>query len=283
MLRAMPLWGPRRASPQPASVDEFLAEGTPRAATPLALGRDWQARLAALTRTPAQPADLALPAFTLLRGGDLYEPPRRAVRLRTEPALLARYEEVALTWAPTRVAPEVRAAARAGLLRVLAGNPAVCRRLMLAKPMEVVLVPESHDLRDHGFPPHTHPHALGVFWNAPGEPRARLGLRAEHVLPKPYLMSHELMHAVHLLALTPEERKLIDAHLRPTYGSTHWIEEVVAIHAERALGARYGEEELRAPEPYGHVRREWSPRTVFARFMDELLRPEAPPSKAPGV
>ncbi len=277
----MPFWG--RSKSNPASVDEFLADGEARTATPLELGKGWEARLATLTQKASAPMDLALPAFTLIRGGDLYEPPKASKRSKTDAPLLDRYQELALRWRDNGVAREERDAARAGVLKVLGGNPAICRRLLLAKPIDVVLVPAGQDFRAHGFPRHTHPHALGVFWNGPGDARALLGLREEHVLSKPYLMVHEMMHAVHFLALTAAEREAIDKHLLPVFLYKNWVEEVVAIHAERAFGAAYGEDDLRAPEPYGRARREWSARSVFARFIDELLRPDAPPSRAPMV
>lgn len=276
ILVAMPWWSrAARGGGGPASIDEFLPDGERRAATPLELGagKGWESRLSALTRKAPEPRDLALPAFTLIRGGDLYEPPAKSARPKTDDALLDRYQEHALGFIAQGIAREERDAARAGVLRVLRGNPAICRRMLLAKPIDVVIVPAGQDLRAHGFPRHTHPHALGVFWNGPNDARARLGLREEHVLAKPYLMIHEMMHAVHFLGLTAAERSAIDAHLLPVFVYSNYVEEVVAIHAERAFGARYGEEELRAPEPYGRARREWSERSVFARFIDELLRP----------
>lgn len=286
----MPFWGKGRASSGSArgageavSVDEFVAGGEARTATPLELGKGWEQRLSALTKVAAAPLDLALPAFTLIRGGDLYEPPKARARVKTDAGLLDRYQELGLGFVANGVAREERDAARAGILTVLRGNPAICRRMLLAKPIDVVIVPRGHDFAAHGFPRHVHPHAIGVFWNGPRDPRARLGLREEHVLAKPYLMVHEMMHAVHFLGLTAKERETIDAHLLPVFVYQSWVEEVVAIHAERAFGAAYGEEELRAPEPYGKARREWKARSVFARFVDELLRPEAPPSKALGV
>lgn len=86
-------------------------------------------------------------------------------------------------------------------------------------------------------------------------------------------MVHEMAHAVHFLAFTESERQAIDQMLLPVYRSRRWVEEAVAIYAERAFGAEYGEDDLNAPGLYGKTRRDWSERHVFAQFMDELMRP----------
>lgn len=255
-------------------LDEFVhGSGEARGATPLSLGRDWQERLSKLTKTTPSAQDLALTAFTLIRGGDLYQPSKKKPRIPTEPALVDRYRELRLRLVANRVGKTEQALATSGVLRLLAGNPAVCRRMLLNKPLDLVLIPRGDDYRRYGFPPHTNPSALGIFWDTPREERARIGLREEHIAAKPHLMTHEMMHAVHFLAFTAEERAAIDQHLTPVYRYARWVEEAVAIYAERAFGARYEEDELRAPEPYGRARREWTNRAVFALFIDELLRP----------
>lgn len=254
-------------------IDEFVGTGEARNATPLELGRGWEARLSALTNKTAQPLDVSLPAFTLIKGGDLFQPSKKKPRLPTEPELLDRYKELRLRLIHNKVSATERETAMAGVMRVLAGNPALCRRMLLGKPIDLVLVPKGKDFRSYGFPPHTNPNALGIFWSSPKDERALVGLREEHIASKPYLMVHEMTHAVHFLALTAAEREAIDKHLLPTYRYQRWVEEVVAIHAERAFGAAYTPDDMRAPEPYGRVRREWTDRAVFSLFIDELLRP----------
>ena len=72
---------------------------------------------------------------------------------------------------------------------------------------------------------------------------------------------------------TAKEREIVDRFLLPVALSRRGVEEVLAIYAERALGAAYGEDDLRAPGIYGKTRRDWNSGTVLARFMDELLCP----------
>ncbi|MCC7382214.1 MAG: hypothetical protein IT384_10310 [Deltaproteobacteria bacterium] len=273
----------RKRTPGAPSLDEFIEGGAERTASPLELqGGAWQGKLASITRTPASPSDLNLTAFTLVRGGDLFEAPRSAQRRAPTPSrLLDTYQEERLRLVANRVAPEEREAALQGILRVLSGNPAVCRRMLLARPIDVVLIPKDRDYREYGFPPSTNPNAAGIFWNDPKDERALIGLREERILEKPWLMVHEMMHAVHLIGFTVKERQDIDAMLMPVYRSRRWVEEAVAIYAERAFGAEYSERELAAPDLYGKTRREWTDRAVFALFIEELLRPDLATRRRP--
>jgi hypothetical protein len=262
------------------SLDEFVDGGEERDATPLNLAsgsggtKDWQKKLASIAKTETLPAqsELALPAFTLVRGGDLFE---RApgVRKRTEPQLLDLYVEARMKLVMNGAAQPERDTALGGVLRVLAGNPALAKRMLLAKPVHLVIIPKGRDFREFEFPRSTNPHAAGIFWNTAKEERALLGLREELIVEKSYLMVHEMTHAVHFLAFTEKERRAIDQMLMPVYLSRRWVEEAVAIYAECAFGAEYADDDLRAPGLYGRTRREWNERHVFARFMDELMRP----------
>ena len=220
---------------------------------------------------PTLERELALPAFSLVRGGDLFESARAPAR--TSPELLARYRQDNLQVQRTGVDAELVELAVQGCLRVLAGNPAVAKRMLIARPVALVVVPEGDDYRRYGFPRSTNPRAAGIFWNAPDEPVARLGLRAERVRAKPWLMVHEMAHAVHFLAFTARERADVDRMLLPVYGTQRWVEEAFAIYAERAFGAAYDEDDLRAPGWYGKTRRDWHDRHVFALFVQALLRP----------
>jgi len=251
------------------SYDEIADDA--RDASPLELARDpsaWQKKLAAISGQ--RPRTLGLSAFTLLDGGDLFEAGKR---VRTEPALLSRYRSERLIVEAHGAEEALVEVAVAGTLRVLAGHPTVCMRMLLAKPIRLVLVPEGADFRRFGFPGAVNAWAIGLFFNRAADPEARIGLRAELVREKPYLMVHEMTHAVHLMGLTEAERGRIDRFLMPVYRSRRWVEEAVAIYAERAFGARYTEEELAANDLYGKTRREWSERAVFSLFMAELLRP----------
>jgi hypothetical protein len=258
------------------SLDEFVGGGEERSASPFDVGaqaRNWEKRLSSLGKKPPSPLDLALPAFSLVRGGDLFE--RKTKPARTEASLVSAYVDENLI-VDAKAAREEREAALGGILRVLGGNPAICRRMMLAKRIRLAIIPKGRDFREHGFPRHTNPNAAGIFWNSAKEEIALLGLREEYILAKPHLMIHEMTHAVHFLAFTQKEREEIDRMLMPVYRSRTWVEEAVAIYAERAFGASYTEEELDAPGLYGKTRRDWNPRHVFSRFMEELLRPLRP-------
>jgi hypothetical protein len=217
------------------------------------------------------PRELALTAFTLLRGGDLFE--RKLKPARTDAALVSKYAAEKLRLHAKRIAKPEQDAAMDGVLRVVRGNPAICKRMLQAKPIDLVIIPKDRDFHELGFPAHTNPNAAGIFWTSTKEGRARLGVREEEILARPHLMIHEMTHAVHFLAFTKKEREDIDRALLPVYRNRTWVEEAVAIYAEKAFGAKYNEAELNAPGLYGKTRREWHDKHVFALFMSELLRP----------
>ena len=266
----------------PISFDELL-EGEDRAAEPLDLApeqaRDWQKKLAEISKQKVEAPELALPAFTLVRGGDLFErAPAKAAPAtkRGAPAELLTALQSRLRFVPGRAAAEERDAALGGTLALVSGNPALARRMLLAKPITLTIIPEGRDFRSYGFPRHTNPNAAGIFWNGTKEERAQIALREEWIVAKPYLAWHEMMHAVHLLAFTKREREMLDRFLLPVALTRRRVEEVLAIYAERAMGAHYGADDLGAPGIYGQTRREWADRAVLARFMSELLIPPAP-------
>lgn len=249
--------------------DDELLGGSDRAASPLDLTGRWQEKLARLSKGPLDATQVALPAFTLLRGGDLFEGKKHPGP--TPPELLSAYEREQLRMERNRVAGPEHDAAIPGLLRVLAQRPAICRRMLLAKPITVALIPKGDDFRRYGFPPHTNPNAAGIFWNDPKGERALIGLREEEILARPWLMAHEMTHAVHLLGCTQAERELLDQFLMPVYRSRRGNEEALAVYAERLFGAVYSDAELRSGSIYAKIRREWHPDHVFARFVRELL------------
>jgi hypothetical protein len=254
------------------ALDEFVGDGEERAASPLDLkSKDWQKRLASFSKK-ASASELALSAFSLVRGGDLFE--RKSKPARTDPALLDTFLGEQIRFVGNKAAKEECEAATKGVLRVLAGNPALCKRMLLAKPIKLIIIPKGRDFREFEFPPHTNPHAAGIFWNSSKTEIALLGLREELIVAKPWLMVHEMTHAVHFLAFTQKEREDIDGMLLPVYRSRRWVEEAVAIYAERAFGAEYGEDELNAPGLYGKTRRDWNDQHVFALFIEELMRPD---------
>lgn len=264
----------RRRQTDPGEIEEFLGpEASARAPTPFKPGGDWQTQLSKLGAPSAAANALTLSAFGLIRGGDAFEPPASRAPERTPPPLLDAYRTRRLELEPHRAKAPVVDAAMAGLLSVLAGHPAICRRMLLAKSIRVVLAPEGSDFRSLGFPAHANPRALGLFYNDGRAETALLGLRQERILEAPHLMVHEMTHAVHFLGLSERERKDIDDFLLPVFRSRRVIEEVFAVYAECAFGARHTPLELEGSSVYARARREWNEGQVFARFVLELLRP----------
>jgi len=257
-------------------MDEFLGEQSGRDASPLELSRDstaWQKKLSVIASVKQPASAVGLSAFTLIRGGDLFERTGKKPTGTTR-ELLRKYQEKRIIKGPSKVASESYESALHGITKVLAGNPAVCLRMLLAKPIVLTVVPPSRDFREFGFPKHTNPNAAGIFYNQTSNPEALLGLREEYIFDKPWLMIHEMMHAVHLMGFTEKEREMLDGFLLPVYRSRRWVEEAIAIYAECAFGAQYGDDDYRAPGMYGKLRRDWTPQAVFSLFMSELLRPE---------
>jgi hypothetical protein len=274
-------------SRRPNPIDEFLDGGDPRSADPFDLmvqARVWSERLGSrgLSRDQegVDTTALQLPAFTLLRDGDLFERSASAKPPRTELGLLSHFASEKVRIEANGLGTALQDAVLQGVLRVLSGTPALCRRMLLSKPLTLTIVPNNRSFSAHGFPNHTNPNAVGLFWNRPELERARLGFREACIPEKPWLMVHEMTHAVHLLALTVREREDIDRFLLPVYGSRRWVEEALAIYAERAFGADYGENEYDAPGIYARVRRHWNDRHVFSRFVDELFHPDPPKKRA---
>lgn len=266
----MPIW--RRRTNPTTSLDEFVGSGADRAADPIDLSvaaKRWEEKVGVAKKRG--PSPLAISAFSLIRGGDLFE--RKGTLPRSDASLLARYAKEQLVVHANRVKASTVDTAVQGVLQVLAGHPAVLARMLLAKPIHLELIPEQDDFRRFGFPRHTNPNAAGIFWNDPKDDFAMIGLREEHVLRRPHVMVHEMTHAVHLMGLTAKERDDIDQMLMPVYRSKRWVEEAVAIYAERAFGAAYTEDDLQAPGLYGKTRRDWDPRHVFSLFVAEWLRP----------
>jgi hypothetical protein len=264
----------RRRRDVTPELEEFLGSETEaRAPTPFRPGTDWQTQLAKLGSAPVAANGLSISAFGLIRGGDTYVPPESRVPERTSPALLSTYRERRLLLEAHRAKAPVIEAALQGVLSVLSGQPAVCRRMLLAKPVRLILAPEGADFRALGFPSHANPRALGLFYNDDRSTEALLGLRQERILDEPHLMVHEMTHAVHFLGLSSRERKDVDEFLLPVFLSRRVIEEVFAVYAECAFGARYRPEELSGESVYARARRDWHEDQVFARFVRELLKP----------
>ena len=217
-----------------------------------------------------------LPAFTLLEGGDLFD----AGGSRPDPhgldeALMSIEEKVVIRDHAGQKGQVERV--RADMVRQLAGNPSLARRMRQAKPVVVDVVSNVAEMVKRGYPARVSQHASGLFWDKPDWESARIALRADRLdldIEKT-LVFHEYGHAIHYLAFTKQERDLIYRILRPVFGHPSDMDEVFAIYTEREfLGpAGYAELEKKAPGIYGYARRQWQEDHAFAAFIKKLYFP----------
>jgi hypothetical protein len=217
-----------------------------------------------------------LPAFTLLEGGDLFDaggttPDPKGL----DEALATVEQQVTLRDHAGQAGQADRV--RADMVRQLAGNPALARRMRAAKPVVVDLVDNVAEMVKRGYPRSVSRHASGLFWDKPDWEYARIALRADRLDldVEKTLVFHEYGHAIHYLALTKQERDLIYAALRPVFGHPADMDEVFAIYTEREfLGpAGYAALEKKAPGIYGYTRRQWKEDHAFAAFVKKLYFP----------
>ena len=210
--------------------------------------------------------DLPLPAFALLRSGDVFE--------HATPRVDATARAVATNWVTTL---EVNGAAqgfvRSEMVTLLEGNRVLVERLARAKPLRVDVATPGQSLTKLGLPRVMSPHTAGVFWDAPDYSQARIVLREEHLASAKALTAHELGHAIFYLALTDGERRLIYDLLRPTFGSRASMDEAFAIYTEREVQSDFDRKDLDARGIYGAVRRQWHEDHVFTRFIRKLYFP----------
>ena len=220
-----------------------------------------------------------LPAFTLLEGGDVFD----AGGAKADPggldAALATVEQCVVFKDHAKTAGQLDRV-RADITRQLAGNPSLAGRMRAAKPVVVDLVSGVREMVRLGYPRSVSRHASGLFWDKPDWPHARIAVRADRLDldVEKALVFHEYGHAIHYLAFTKEERKLIYQVLRPIFGHPADMDEVFAIYTEREfLGPTgFAALEKKAPGVYGYTRRQWQEDHAFAAFVRKLYFPHKP-------
>ena len=224
-----------------------------------------------------------LAAFSLLMGGDIFE--SVGARLPSDGKRRAQtYTRTHLQIQAHGSSSAAVESVRADVTRLIEGNLELISRLEVARPIQVELVPAGHPLSRYGFPRSAHPQAVGLFWDDPSWPTARMALRQEKLTTIPQLAIHEMAHAIHFIALTAPERELVYRLLLPTYRSRAAVDEVFAIYSEREFVGAFTPEDLRAPGIYGLARQRWSEDHVFTRFIRQLYAPHKPlagPKMAP--
>ncbi len=224
--------------------------------------------------------DLPLAAFSVLKGGDVFERavPKADRGARATAEAYINGVELEAHGADTTEVARVRNDA----VRLLAGNPSLVRRLAAGKPLRFDIAPPGAAFTKLGLPRAMSPHVAGVFWDAPDWPKARIVVRRERLADTPALVAHELGHAVFYLAFTNAERALVYDLLRPTFGSRASMDEAFAIYGEREVQTGFDAKDRAAPGIYGAVRRQWSNDQVFTRFVRKLYYP-AEPLAGPGM
>lgn len=220
-----------------------------------------------------------LVAFTLLEGGDVFDPGgSKPVTSGLDEA--TRYVREKLVIEPHGHEAALAERVSSDVVRQLVANPALARRMLAAKPVVVDLVDSAATMVKLGYPRSVARHASGLFWDHKSWDTARIALRADRLGldEEKALVFHEFGHALHYLAFTTKERELIYKVLRPSFGSRAAMDEVFAIYTEREfLGpAGFGALEKKAPGVYGFTRRQWDEGHLFTAFVRKLYFPARP-------
>lgn len=216
-----------------------------------------------------------LGAFSLLAGGDVFEavsgkpPADGPAKAKACVDAQLRFE---LHGAPPAMVERVRGDA----IRQLSANLQLSARLLAARPIQVDLIPPGKRLAQYGYPKAVSPTAVGLFWDDPSWPNARMALKQEALEGTPQLVFHELAHALHYLAFTEEERELIYRVLLRRFRSKAAVDEVFAIYSEREFLPGFTERDHRAPGVYGFTRQQWDEDHLFTRFVRHLYFPHKP-------
>lgn len=228
---------------------------------------------------------LPLGAFALLSSGDVFE--AAAGRPPAEgPARARAYVESHLKVEAHGAPPELLTRVRGDAVRQLSGNLQLIARLSASRPIHVDLIPPGRKISQYGYPRSVAPGAVGLFWDDPSWPNARMALKQEALPTTPQLVFHELAHAIHYLAFSEEERELIYRLLLRRFRSKAAVDEVFAIYSEREFLPGFSERDHRAPGVYGFTRQQWNEDHVFTRFVRNLyfpFKPLAGPPSRPGA
>lgn len=218
---------------------------------------------------------LPLSAFTLLAGGDVFE--ARNGRPPAEgPARARAYVKAKLTFVAHGAPPELLQRAEGDIVRLLSGNLQLIGRLEASRPVSIDFIPPGQPMARYGYPRSVSPNAAGLFWDHPDWERARIALRQDKLGSLPYLVFHEMAHAVQGLAFTQEENDLVYRTMLRTYRSRAMVDEVFALYSEREFIPSVTTDDLRAPGVYGVARQRWNEEHLFTRFVRNLYFPYKP-------
>ena len=225
-----------------------------------------------------------LPAFAVLGGGDLFDgtgassAPTAGENQRDLNRYLRSHIDIAAE-APTA------SRLTAILGKQLGDNASLVGRLREGKPIDLVVASGGQGWQELGLPGWMAPHAAGVFWDAPDWPRAKIALRGDALDRRgDVLVAHEMAHAIHYIAFSEQERRIIYRFLQPVFASRAAMDEVFAIYSEREFASGFTDSEKAAPGVYGLTRSQWSEDHVFTRFVRKLYFPTralAGPKMAP--
>lgn len=231
----------------------------------------------ALTLSPEAAVAHPLPAFALLRGGDLFDRDgggrlgdRQAAEATVERRV--RFERPASRRLVDRV--------RAELTRQLEGHRALAGRMASALPIHVDIVASAQEMAARGYPARAVRGAAGLFFAPRGADQGRIALRADALEAEggDTLVVHEYAHAIQRLGFTPSEQDQLREALVRVFPHPADQAEAFAIYTERELMQREGftKGEAACPGVYGACRRMWREEHVFAAFVKKLFRPGAP-------
>jgi hypothetical protein len=213
-------------------------------------------------------------AFSFLSGGDAFEQLHGTPPPEGRCAALS-YIENRIQIRPHRASSSIVDRVRADLVHLLEGSVALSRRLIESRPLTIDLIPEGQPFAKYGFPKSSN-HAIGLFWDDPRWPEARIALRQEEIGQTETLVFHEMAHAIHHMAFTQAERELIHRALVRTWRTTVLIDEVFAIYSEREFVKNFSDRDKLAPGVYGAARIRWSENHMFAHFVRHLYAPYKP-------
>jgi pentatricopeptide repeat protein len=216
-----------------------------------------------------------LSAFTILKGGDVFE----SVSGRAPPEGKARaleYVQSQVSIEPHGAGAEHLERIRSEMVRQLSGNPQLAQRLGQARPIAVDVIPPGGSMAKYGYPKGVPANVSGLFWDHPSWPRARIAFRQERLLTENHLVIHEMAHAICFLAFTDEERKAVYRTMLRTYVRESRVDEVFAIYSEREFQNAFRDVDKNAPGVYGEARKRWDENHVFTRFVRNLYFPYKP-------
>lgn len=214
-------------------------------------------------------------AFALLESGDAFDvvqgqPPSDG-RSRA-----ASYFDQRVKLKPHGASEAVQKQVRDEFISQILGNTQLIARLCAAKAIDVDLIPAHRTMDAYGYPPGASARAVGLFWDHPKWPTARIAFLQRALANERALVVHEFAHAIFRLAFTTYEQDLVYRLMLPTYRYRSHVDEVFAIYSEREFLSSFTEREGHSPGVYGMARQRWNERHVFTRFVRKLYHPHKP-------